>query len=152
MVEILVSALVSVFVGLGLWLWLPRGVVLVRERDTDALDTWKIRNDSPLAIRLYDVSYVGVGTYDERTDRCAVIPLKWDEGDDEYCGVDMSLDDETDEIGRNDWQRPWNKIVLKPGDTMTAEVGNNTSLVIKYRRHGWAGVLERRTLQIHGGV
>lgn len=40
--------------------------------------------------------------------------------------------------------------LIPPGDTMEARVPNNTNLVIRYRRPGITGVLERRSITIQG--
>lgn len=152
MIEGLLGILVSVLVGLGLWLWLPRGIVLVRQRDTDSYDTWTIQNDSPLPVRLSEVTISGISIVDTQTGVLTSVPLPCDGDRMKDLGVDMYLDDEVDEISRYDWSTPWNKVVLGPGDTMTAQVANNTTMLIKYRRAGWSGILERRTLRISGGA
>ena len=41
---------------------------------------------------------------------------------------------------------PWNKVVIPPGDTLTAHVPNNSDLRIKYRRAGLFGIFERRAV------
>jgi hypothetical protein len=46
-------------------------------------------------------------------------------------------------------ERPW-RVVIAPGEDVVMSVGAATSAVIAYRRAGWLGVFERRTLTIHG--
>ena len=145
--DILINAVVSVVVGIGLWLLLPRGVVLVYE--DRHYGEWTIRNDSPLPVQLCEVTVRGVNVIDEATGQLTSVSLL--PGENDY-GAYMALDDEVAEIGRDEQQRPWREIVLVPGETITASVNLNTSLSIKYRRAGWSGVLERRMLTIHGGV
>lgn len=150
MVGAFVNGLVSVAVGIGLWLFLPRGVVLIRIwpvrdwQDNVLPDTWGLRNDSALPMRIRSVAYL------QASEGSA-----WGEMPPEGTnGVDLNLDDETDEVRRTDRRPmiPWSKIVIQPGDTMKAQISVNSALRIKYRRAGWAGVLERREITIHGFV
>jgi hypothetical protein len=66
--------------------------------------------------------------------------------------VTLSFDDDTAEFRRADWQRPWSKEVVRPGDTLQAVVPINTTLTISYRRDGLFGRLERRTIVIDGFI
>lgn len=140
-----VDVFVSIATGVLVWALLPRGVVLTRAVRTENLkgerlyDTWELKNDSPLPVRLTSVRLVMPGYEGD---------LPWDG----QHGVILTLDDETAEIARADWQRPWNKVVVEPGDTLQAVAEVNTSLFIEYRRAGWFGVFERRRLAIHGAV
>lgn len=131
--------MVAIGVGTLLWAFLPRGAVLTRSIKTDRPDTWELKNSGPVAIRVVSARILGPDI-DEA--------LPWDGS----VGVELHLDDENSEIAREDWRRPWNEVVIPPGDTLHAVVGNNTSLVIKYRRGGLSGVLERRIIAIHGSV
>lgn len=69
----------SLIVGAGLWLFLPRGVVLTRTRAGP--DAWTIVNNSPLPITMISAAEVGVETYDERTGRFEAIELPSGSGD-----------------------------------------------------------------------
>lgn len=144
----------SLIVGAGLWLFLPRGVVLTRTRAGP--DEWTIMNDSPLPITIISASEIGVETYDERTGRFEAIELPSGSGDSDcdfrYHGVTLFVDDEVRSISMYDGNLPWRGQVLPPGETLSATVGNNTSLKIRYRRAGWSGLFERRQFEIHGGV
>ena len=146
------GAAASGVAGLILWVVLPRGVVLkqspmTRDADGNALyDTWQVVNDSHIAARIRSVKALGV----DQDDPLAGVELPW--GGLPDAGVQLSLDDFTSEVARLDGQRVWEEVVIAPGATATAHVGTNTSLVIDYRRAGWMGVLERRTLTIHGYV
>jgi len=112
----------------------------------DALhDTWQLQNDSPLPVQITAAKVWGVA---EGLDPEEPIDLPWDG----IAGVWLRLDDFTAEFGRADWQRPWNEVRVEPGDTLTAHVDTNTSLRLLYRRAGWAGILERRSIEIHGGI
>ena len=146
LVNALVSAAVSSIVGIALWRFLPRSVAVLT-RELYANDTWRIRNDSPVSVQLLEVTVTGVSTID-CDGNIKAIPVDWDGSG----IVNMTLDDESDEIGRCDWGKPWSEIVLRPGDTMSARVGNNTSLHIRYQRAGRFGRFERRGLTISGGV
>lgn len=140
-----VEVLVSIATGVLLWAFLPRGVVLTRAVKTENRtgepldDTWELKNDSPLSLTLTSVRLAMPGY--ERD-------LPWDG---EH-GVRLCFDDETAEIAREDFQRPWNEVVVEPGDTLEAAMQSNTSLLIEYRRAGWLGVFERRRVVIHGHV
>ena len=141
-----IDVLVSIATGVLLWALLPRGVVLTRARRTenakgDTLhDTWEIKNDSPLPVRLTSVRVVMPGHEGD---------MPWDGGPH---GLTLRFDDDTAEIAREDWQRPWNHVVVRPGDTLEAHVPNNITLMIEYRRAGWSGVFERRKTRIDGLV
>lgn len=147
-VSVYVSALVTVIAGLALWALLPRGVVLTRARKANERDSWTIRNDSPLPIQLTSVRIAAPETVDLESHTVGEPDLPWDG----ILGVRLSLDDFTAEIARQDWQRAWGEVSVEPGDTLTAHVPTNTTLYLDYRRAGWSGVLERRSLVIHGGV
>ncbi len=149
-----ISALVSIAVGLLLWAFLPRGVVLTRQvwtKDSGGnplYDTWRITNDSSLPVRITSIRYVTPDTWNDES-RSFDEPVLPSDGTD---GIRLSLDDSTAEVARMDWKRPWSEVVVEPGDTLTAVVGTNTTLLIDYRRAGRVGLFERRHLTIHGGV
>jgi hypothetical protein len=111
-------------------------------------DTWTVQNDSALPVRILTVQYYGGDTHNhpdgpwrDMTDEL-----------DERRGVYLRLDDEVPEMGRLDARRPWSRVVVPPGDTMTAGVPNLTDLRIKYRRAGFFGFTERREVRIRGGM
>jgi len=146
------GAAASAVAGIVLWAVLPRGVVLKQSPKTrDAVgnpvyDTWEIVNDSHLPARISSVKALGA----DFDDPLKGVPLPWHGFPDE--GIQLSLDDVAVEVARVEWQRAWSEVVLAPGAKATALVGTNTSLVIDYRRAGWVGVFERRSLTIHGCV
>lgn len=133
---------------MALWAFLPRGVVLVRATKASKPDSWTIRNDSPLPVRLRSVRVASPETVNLESDTVEEPELPWDG----LLGVHLKFDDETAEIRRADWRRPWRHVVVGPGETLTAHVPVNTSLHIDYRRAGWSGVFERRHLDIHGTI
>lgn len=155
-VELIASTLVSIAVGAALWAVLPRGVVLTRSFPASTadgqilLDTWRVKNDSPLPIRITSVAVRGLGTVNRQTEKIEWVQLKPD--DEKSRGATLHLDDEVSEIRRLDAPVAWNRVIVPPGDTMKAHVMNNTDLRIRYRRSGWLGVFERRTLTISGGA
>lgn len=143
----------SLMVGVGLWLFLPRGVVLTRV--PDGPDSWTIRNDSALPVRIVSVTEKGINTYDEQADKFASIELQGCgcfDGEESTHGVGLCLDDEVADTRMYSMDLSWKGTILPPGETLTAFVGNNTSLQIRYRRSGWAGIFERRYFEISGGV
>ena len=146
----IISAIVSATVGVCLWLFLPRGVVLTRQRIPDIEDAWTIRNNSAVSILILSVSVVGVATYDSQKQCFDEIDLG--PAGESKLGVSLTHDDECEEIRMYSWNKSWEGETISPGDTLTAEVGNNCSLVIGYRRAGRSGIFERRTITIHGGV
>lgn len=62
----------------------------------------------------------------------------------------LRFDDHVLETRRDDVFMPWCGVEVPPGETLSAHVGVNTALVIRYRRAGVFGFLERRRLAIHG--
>ncbi len=152
--ELGISTAVSIGTGVGLWSFLPRGVVLTREtrlKDSQGnplYDTWEVRNNSALPARLTSVSVTSPATFNEQTGEIEDLELPCSEGS--VHGVGLSLDDDSSDIRRFDNETPWNEVVVQPGDTLQACISNNTSLTINYRRAGWMGLLERRSLTIHG--
>lgn len=151
--ELGLGAAVSILVGATLWAVLPRGVVLTRAARTQSwngdpvFDTWEVRNASALPIRVTAVDILGVGAWTE-DEYLQEAPLPVDGQN----GVTLRFDDETLEIARWDWQRPWSEVLIPPGDTLAAHVPNNSALRIRYRRDGQLGRFERREIVIHGYV
>ncbi|MER6938001.1 hypothetical protein ABTX24_22270 [Nocardioides sp. NPDC127514] len=154
--ELIANTLASVAVGVALWAVLPRGVVLTRSFPASTadghilLDTWRVQNDSPLSIRIASVAARGPSTVNRQTGDIEWVELKPD--DEKLRGAALHLDDEVAEIRRLDRPIAWSKEIIPPGDTLKAYVMNNTDLRIRYRRAGWLGVFERRTLTISGGA
>ena len=148
----IISVLVSVVVGVCLWLFLPRGVVLTRRENTNehSFEAWTIRNESALPVKILSAAALSVTTYNERRDRFDHIEL--DPDAESTHGISLSHDDEVDYVRMQDWSRSWKGEILRAGDTLSASVSLNCSLIIEYRRAGWSGVFERRKLVIHGGV
>lgn len=62
----------------------------------------------------------------------------------------LTFDDETLEIRRTDRQEDWAGLEVPPGERLTARVGINNALTIRYRRSGFWGRFERRSLVIFG--
>lgn len=157
MSELLVGSLVSVLTSVALWALLPRGIVLTRSvrsqdfRGQPMTDTWELRNDSALPIRIVSVTVCGPHTYDHSRNKIAEIDLPIFEGRGKE-GASLVFDDETLEIRRTDTARSWRGIEIPPGDTLEAVVENNRTLRIRYRRAGRFGIMERREISIHGYV
>lgn len=151
----LIDAALALATGFGLWAVLPRGVVLVKSRltrnfDGDPLyDTWTVQNDSALPVRILSVTYRNLGTFQGNQWAWAELTEDDDNG---LHGVWLHLDDEVPEIRRMDSLVPWGKVVIPPGDSMTAHVPNNSDLRIKYRRAGLFGIFERRAVLLSGGA
>lgn len=158
--EFLANTAVSLLVGVLLWAFLPRGVVLTRELSRTAPDgspqfqTWVVRNDSSLPVRITRVSYEGVDTFNRETGIVETRELVTDDSIDqvERLGIDLRFDDASDEMARQVHGGRWSGKVVRPGDTLTAYVNLNRSLTMRYRREGKLGFLERRELTIHGGI
>jgi hypothetical protein len=155
-VAIGINALVAVGVGLLLWTFLPRGVVLTRTprtkdfRGESLYDTWEVRNSGPLPIRIRSVRFSDVMTVDLDAHEVRQVELPA-EGLPSH-DISLTFDEEMNEISREEWQTPWSQVVVEPGDSLLAHVPNNASLYIDYRRAGLSGILERRNITIHGGV
>jgi hypothetical protein len=160
MAPFLANTAVSLLVGLLLWAFLPRGVVLTRELSRLAPDgspqfqTWAIRNDSSLPVRITRVVYEGVNTFNGETGVIESRELVADDSIDqeERLGVGLRFDDSSDEMARQVHGGLWSGQVVRPGDTLTAYVNLNRSMTIRYRREGSLGFLERRVLTIQGGI
>lgn len=152
--QVLVDVAVALATGVGLWLLLPRGVVLTKAPMTHNLggdpvyDTWRIQNDSALPVRITSAAYRGPDTFNDRS--WAWVELT--EAVDERRGVSLHLDDEVPEIRRLDKPTPWSEVEVQPGDTLTAKVPNLTDLRISYRRAGPFGFVERRDVTLSGGA
>lgn len=138
-VDVGLGAAASLGIGVMLWMFLPRGVVLTKTRDESRLDTWVLQNASSVPALISSATSLGIHGENPLSDN--------DNGQ-----VSLMLDDETDEIRRTDMGLDWPGIVIGPGDTMSAHIGVNSALVVGYRRAGWTGIAERRTLTIHGTV
>ncbi len=68
--EVVISAGVSVLVGIGLWAFLPRGAILVRSPRVDLHDTWEIENASAVPVRLRSVKVTSaISAWDEKRER-----------------------------------------------------------------------------------
>jgi len=133
----------SAIVGVILWLYLPRGVVLIRSELTEALDTWTLTNTSALPVEL--VSVDATGSVSDFGGRVAV-PLAG------LKGVAFHLPHR--EIWFEDWSADpnvgWGQVVLEPGDVLVVHVPVNADVIVKYRRAGWAGRFESRSIALHG--
>lgn len=151
--DFLVGAAASALTGLALWVLLPRGASLTRQmRFTDwegqpLHDTWTITNASPVAVRIISVTYQSAETYVGDKLHWKALPVG-----EETHGVELSPHEEQLFYQLTDKLRRWRGFILPPGDTLEATVLNNHDLRIKYRRAGWSGVLERREIQVNGGV
>lgn len=156
MVNFLTGMAGSALVGVVLWALLPRGVVLTRAirsqnfRGEPLYDTWELRNNSALPIKLTSVAVMSALTYDEGKDRFGHVELT--AANESEFAVALRLDDDISEMTRQERETPWKGLVIPPGDTLESKVLNNTNLVIKYRRPGVTGLLERRTITIQGNV
>lgn len=150
------SAATSLSVGVFLWAFLPRGVVLTRKERKVAPggqptpDMWVLTNNSPVTVRLTSVRVVSPNNFNPKTERIDELPLPV--FGDPDTGVELELGDHTTDVARADFERPWPEVEVAAGDTLIARVPVQTSLKIAYRRAGWTGVLERRALIIHGDV
>jgi hypothetical protein len=155
--DIVIEVVIALVTGAGLFFALPRGVVLTRSPRTQDFngqglyDTWEIRNDSALPVRIMSVTYAGPDTWNETTGRIEQLELPTFEGEGKL-GVSLAFDDEVLEITRFDSGKRWRELVVPPGDTMRAHVVNNRTLTIRYRRDGFFGRLERRVITVDGGV
>lgn len=157
--EVAINAVVSLLVGFALWALLPRGVVLTRSfaanhQGVTQPQTWTIRNESALPVKITKVTHTGVHTYNDTTGEIETRVLPpWvpheEEGD---LGIRLQFDDEVLELNRDSDDSPWAGQLVPPGDTLTAFVNLNRTLTIRYRRAGLFGLTERRTLSIDGGV
>ena len=158
--ELIAGGGVSIVCSLLLWFFLPRGVVLTSteltydeisagwpddEPDDEWPDDvighgtiWRVKNESPLAVRILKATIRGLGTHNDATG-------KFDE-------VDVTDSDDDHLILDTEGDPAWRGYIVQPGNTFSASVGLNTDLIIRYRRAGWSGVLERRQLSIFGGL
>lgn len=145
-VGVALGTLGSLAVGVALWVVLPRGVILTKSHPVfrsyggDPLpDTWAIKNVSALTATLESVTIQHMGMLEP-----APLPL------DGLSTVSLVFDDEVLEIRRTDRQESWTGLPIPPGESLTAHVGVNHMLTVRYRREGWSGRFERRELVIYG--
>lgn len=138
----------SLVVGILLWFLLPRGVVLTKRWATEygtgapVPEAFTITNDSALPIEIIGVDGPGFTTgqtwepYPNPTDANG------------YSTIRLSFDDMSVDLERERREPGWKGVRIPPGETMTAVVPGIMALRIRYRRAGWSGALERRSLTI----
>ncbi|KUG54807.1 MULTISPECIES: hypothetical protein [Kocuria] len=152
MIENFVTGLVaSAIVSIGLWLLLPRGVVITRNKPARDVrgepipDSWVLRNQSPLTVQILDVRYTGISTYANM--RPAWKSLTPSELASEPFGVSLDSD-----VGGGAMSNDssWSTVQLAPGDGLVLQMPLNHELEMRYRRAGWTGVFERRVVTIQG--
>lgn len=86
----------------------------------------------------------------ERFERHGYVPTRLD-ADSTPHSVTLTFDDDVLETRRTDIERTvWPGTEVPPGETMRAHVMGINSLLIRYRRAGFWGRLERRQLVVHG--
>jgi hypothetical protein len=128
-------------------------------------DTWEIKNDSAVPILLTSVEDAGPGSWVDPTEQ-----TRWRKFGDwlrrrppgytrrqlaadvegKRHGVSLRFDDDVSETRRTDSEQPWKGQEVMPGETLTARVTGINHLLIRYRRLGPFGILERRRLDIFG--
>ncbi|ATG51108.1 hypothetical protein CFK38_05845 [Brachybacterium vulturis] len=148
----LIGLLASTIVSIALWLLLPRGVVITRSKPAKddfgepIPDSWVLRNQSPLPVKILRVRYMGFSTIVNETPMWN--PLTPSELNDEpfYAVLDSDVGG-GEVISANE---SWRGFQITPGDGLVLRMPNNHTLEVRYRRAGWAGILERRALRIHG--
>jgi hypothetical protein len=156
MAAFIFNTLATIVVGIGLWMFLPRGVVLTKRlRPTTTTDfasvEWVLRNESAVPMVLLHVEHMGIHTM-TADGSCEVRDLPTDTYEVwRELGIDLGFEDHDMEMVRDVSGKPWHGLTILPGDALVAHVNLNRSLIIKYRRKGWTGVLERRELQIDVG-
>lgn len=146
-----IGLLASTIVGIALWLFLPRGVVITRSnpaRDVHGepiLDSWVLRNESPLPVQILDVRHLGISTIVDS--HPAWMPVAPSELANEPFVVCLDSD-----IGGGAMSNSseWNTVRLTPGDGLVLRMPLHHKLEMRYRRAGWTGVFERRAITIQG--
>ena len=146
-----IGLLASTIVGVALWLFLPRGVVITRSKPAHDVhgdpipDSWVLRNDSPLPVQILDVRYLGISTIvnavpiwkpltpPDLTSEPFLVGLDSDTG-----GGAMSNDSS------------WSTVQLASGDGLILQMPLHHTLEMRYRRAGWSGGFERRAVTIQG--
>lgn len=142
----------STLVSVALWLFLPRGVVITRSKPArdghgEAIpDSWVLQNQSPLPVQILRVRFTGFSTIvgehpvgklltpSDLTDEPFDAVLDSDVGGGEVLAA----------------KNGWNGVQVVPGDGIVLRMPNNLSLEVRYRRAGWTGIFERRTITIQG--
>ena len=73
--ELIAGGGVSIVCSLLLWFFLPRGVVLTSTELPYVKEgcggMWRVKNESPLPVRILKVTISGLATYDETTGKCS---------------------------------------------------------------------------------
>lgn len=147
-----IGLLASTIVGIALWLFLPRGVVITRSKPAKddhgepIPDSWVLRNQSPLPVQILRVRYTGFSTIVNETPRWK--QLTPDQLADEP--FDAVLDSDVGGGEVLSAHESWRGFQMTPGDGLVLRMPNNHTLEVRYRRAGWAGIFERRTIRIHG--
>lgn len=147
-----IGLLASTIIGIALRLFLPRGVVITRSKHANddhgepIPDSWVLRNQSPLPVQILDVRYSGVNTIvNEMPKWKSLNPLELT--DDPFNAVLDSDVGGGEVLAANE---TWRGLQVTPGDGLFLRMPNNQAVEVRYRRAGWAGILERRTISIHG--
>lgn len=164
-VEVAIGGVLSVLTGIGLWMLLPRGVVLTKQHPVThpytgeiLPDTWRITNSSALPILVTKITESGVQTFGHE------LKIRWRDRITGWVrrrppsrdlpvgfGGSLTFDDHVLETRRSDRDVPtWTRQIVPPGESLTAHLMNNASVRIVYRRAGWSGWFERRELMLFG--
>lgn len=155
MSSLFVDVVLALGTGAFLWAVLPRGVVLTRSARTEdwrgerLFDTWALRNESALPIRLISVAVRAPQTLDAKG-RLEFVDLT--DGNREDPAAELTFDDAHLDTTRSEQGGAWKGIEVPPGDILQAKVNLNPDLRIRYRRAGLTGVFERREVVIHGHI
>lgn len=145
----LMSLASSTIVGIGLWLFLPRGVTLHRihpvhdDHGEPMPDTWALQNTTSIAARIIQIK-VRSPALDGRS-----VPLTRD-GTHEVRA--WFTDHHLDVLREDRKSDTWANIIVPPGETVVFNVNVNRDVDIRYRRANWSGIFERRRISIVGFI
>lgn len=148
----LVGAAASGVMGVVLWLLLPRGIILTRtfapvdSKNRRKLDTWSLRNESSLPIRVARAEYRGADTYSNGS----LAWIRLNPADMVSDRFELQLDSDLSGGEVLAGFDKWRQFTLPPGDALLVRMPNNSQLRVRYRRAGLGGIVERRSIEIHG--
>ena len=145
----LVGFVASAVVGWLLWIVLPRGIVLSRKfpahnfAGSPIPDTWILRNESSLPVRIAKVEAIGAAF--DGSDWNDLSPLEAMK-----LGFFPTLDSDISGGEALAGIERWKEVRVMPGDGLQVKMPGNTVFRITYRRDSIVSFVETRQVTVFG--
>ncbi|MFI8776559.1 hypothetical protein ACIGH6_05645 [Brachybacterium paraconglomeratum] len=145
----LIGFAASALVGLMLWFVLPRGIVLSRKFPAVGLggapinDTWVLRNESSIPIRISKVEAIG----------SMIDGVEWKElslKTARSLGFEPGLDSDISGGEALSSVTEWKGVRVLPGDGLHATMPGNSHFRFTYQRDSLLGFIETRQVTVYG--